>query len=1856
MTDEAGMLMSLPEGGGGFEGLSGDFHDNEFAGEASFHVPVFTSPCCEFEPQLALNYRSGGSNGSFGLGFKLSIPSISRKTAQGIPRYGESDTYLIDGEEDLVPLADANPVQREVDGSAYTVTAYRPRVDHTFERIERWCGTGQGDVHWRVTSRDNITSLYGTSPLSRICDPADESRIFRWLLAESFDAKGNRAIYEYEADQAYGLPDSLSDINRTTSANKYMQRIRYGNAVPYQEGQAAANSDSWHFEVLFDYGDFALPDHGTENCNPYERLSAIPAAAYRIDAFSSYYAGFEIRHRRLCRNILMFHRFEAELGVNPILVHATRLLYRETPAISLLASVESIGYRFESGAYKSDSLPPLEFFYSTFEPGNGQYSLLVDEHDNPVPGLSFSNGWQLADLYGAGVPGLLYHDGATMLYRQLRPSGEGEPDYDGGKLRFAQADPLVLVPNAIHQERSRLELSDLNGNGRLDWIVQEPGQYGYYESNPDRTWSPYRPMASVPAVLGDQEAYYSVDATGSGRNDWLLIEDGRVIVYPSLGNEGFGPPIISEQTGLPAPRRGSSNEWLDFAEMAGTGLKQLVRITNGRVECWPNLGYGSFGEPVALAGAPYFDEDLDATRLFLADLNGTGLADLIYVHPDRVDLYLNQSGNCFAEAISIPLPASWDRLSQLSFADVNGSGTACMLFSEEVGAPKHWCCDFNRGHKPYLLNRVLNNVGSETRISYCSSTKFYLADANKGVPWIETLPFPIQVVEKVEVRDYVSGTREFSQYAYHHGFYDGLEREFRGFGMVERWDAETVMADVQPTDVPPVWTKTWYHTGSWELAGPLSKQYAAEYYSECCGMDRLPDSVFDIEAYRTRYPNWMLDSEAEREANRAFKGLVLRQEIFAPAAAASPGQMQDAPYRVTEWNYEARLIQPPLNDRFGIYTVHQRETLNADYERMPADPHVTHELALEVDGFGNVLHSCTVAYGRDPATAGCIPEQCMPVIQLERHRYANQADDEVYLAGVLIESLTFEIRNLQLPEGRKRLSFEEAALRLTNVTDVPGTPLIGGLRHYYWSSEQGAAMPLGKVSPQALHYSTETLYYAMDMLSDGFGAAMAVDQLVQLLETEGGYRQEAGYWWGSGHASEYGSLESFYLVQASADCFGARTSYKHDTYGLLIAGVTDALNNTAAMEGDYLCLLPQRITDRNQNVSEVLYDGLGRVRVASRYGAESGKEAGFMPLGHYQVREKAMLDAIVQDPAAYLQGAAHFYQYDLLSWMGQVSQVDLVGIGIDTAALWQELMANGNISYSGGITQRFREMRSAEQLLLSEAFGLHRNLIYDTLAHAPQGKPTRAVSLDAVQYVHNAQDAESDGPAAVRIEITFRDGLGRLVQLKQLVEPGEAFIVADPLKPPSAEEDIPVGQANPRWLATGRTVYNNKGQPVKQYEPYFINAAEFADCKNLHRFGSSPTFEYDPLGRECRIISAKGFVRRIDRAPWEETDWDGIDTLLESPYYMANISGSDPASPYYDPDLADEDRQTMAKSALLAGTPEHKRFNAQGKTVQMVTYKDSQHTLITKHEWDSSGNLLTSADPRLGAMGLENFRYAYNFANQRYRTASVDGGSSRWIIWNANGDPIFSRHGLYTKRFFYDELHRLTSVQVIGPDGQARIVEALVYGESLELQQATAANLRGELYQRFGQSGLMAIEAYSIDAHPKRVTHRFAQEYVNLLDWSPAGIANPEKLLEKQTFEETFGYDAVGQLVTHADALGNRADWQYGLAGWLLRAELLGSDEPSPQAAFQITDCNAKGQWLQLAYGTGDGWATTYEYDARTFEPTRVRTQQAGKMELQDLQLFHDPLGHISQTIERALPFSLIVRWCLTTPTIHLIG
>ena len=250
------------------------------------------------------------------------------------------------------------------------------------------------------------------------------------------------------------------------------------------------------------------------------------------------------------------------------------------------------------------------------------------------------------------------------------------------------------------------------------------------------------------------------------------------------------------------------------------------------------------------------------------------------------------------------------------------------------------------GVKPHLLTTVRNNLGAETRVTYAPSTQFYVADKLAGKPWITRLPFPTQVVERMEAFDWIGRNRLVTRYAYHHGYFDGYEREFRGFGMVEQWDTEEYRADTAFADgdavnwdaqswTPPMLTRTWFHTGAFIEAGAVSRQYASEYWIEPAlrAMNPppmlLPDTVLPAG----------LNPFEMQEAYRSLKGVKLRTEVYAEDGSALAGN----PYTVSKSGIilSSSYVQPKGVNQHAVFFTTAREeirfSLRTESERSARD-------------------------------------------------------------------------------------------------------------------------------------------------------------------------------------------------------------------------------------------------------------------------------------------------------------------------------------------------------------------------------------------------------------------------------------------------------------------------------------------------------------------------------------------------------------------------------------------------------------------------------------------------------------------------------------------------------------------------------------------------------------------------------------------------------------------------------------------------------------------------------------------------------------------------------------------------------
>jgi RHS repeat-associated protein len=1819
-------VISLPKGGGAIRGMGEKFGANPVSGAGALSVPIYTSPGrAGFGPQLSLSYDSGAGNGAFGFGWNLSLPSITRKTEKGLPRYldgVESDVFIISGGEDLVPCLEEEEDgawsrrenKRVVNNQTYRIRAYRPRIEGLFARIERWTNeAAPSDTFWRSISRENLTTWYGKTGASRIADPADPTRIFSWLICESHDDKGNAIVYDYAPENSDGVALSQAhERNRTgvtRSGARYLKRVRYGNRIPYYPVLAADQplpqpGAEWLFEAVFDYG-----DHDLDKPTPDASLRW----PVRQDPFSSYRAGFEVRTYRLCQRALMFHNFVG-LGQTSCLVRTTDFTYSyendpadlRNPVFSFLISATQSGYKRQpEGSYLKKSLPPLEFEYSEPTVQGEVRELDAESLENLPYGLDGSR-YQWVDFDGEGVSGILTEQGGAWFYkRNLSPAG-GLAEQ---AVRLGPAELVVKKPSLSALGSGRSQFMDLAGDGQLDLVELEAPTPGFFERANNDGWEPFVPFELAPNVDWGNPNLKFIDLTGDGHSDILVSEDEAFCWHPSLAEEGFGPServckVLDEERG-PTLIFADPTQSIYLADMSGDGLTDLVRIRNGEVCYWPNLGYGRFGAKVTMDNAPWFDEpdQFDQKRVRLADIDGSGVTDIIYIAAGGIDIYFNQSGARWSEAQRLAAFPAVDSLSSVQVVDLLGAGTACLVWSSplqgDAGRQMRYV-DLMGGQKPHLLIGSVNNLGAETRVSYAPSTKFYLADKLAGRPWITRIPFPVHVVERVETYDRVSGNRFVTRYAYHHGYFDGVEREFRGFGMVEQWDTEEFAALSesaefpagtnfdQSSHVPPALTRSWFHTGMYFgrnqisnfFGGLLDDQDAGEYYRE--------PGLNDAQAQSLLLEDTVLPAgltlEEEREACRSLKGAMLRQEVY----ALDGTEKEIHSYIVTEQNFTIRRLQPRGDNRHAVFFTHARESIGYHYERKlyernEADPRVAHSLTLEVDDFGGVLKSAAIGYGRrqpDPVLSSeDQAKQAEVRITWAENGFTNRIEfDDAYRTPLQSESLTYELTGLKLAAGRSRFAFDEVlnagssalplAYEQTPSDGLLQKRLIEHARNLYRRDDLTGPLPLGQLDPFALPYESYKLALTPGLIAQVYAGRVTDSMLAndcRYAHSEG----DVNWWIPSGQvflsANPQGApaqeladaRRDFFLPRRFRDPFGEETIVSYDAYDLLITDTLDALGNRAQAVNDYRVLQPRLVTDPNGNRSEAAFDALGMVVGAAVMGKTEPAD-----------REGDSLDGFVAD----LDDVTVF-------------------------AHLQDPFANPH-----DILQR------ASSRMVYDLFAYSRARDYS--------QPQPATVYTLARETHDA-DLNPGEKTKIQHSFSYSDGFGHEIQKKVQAEPG-------PLAPGGPD-------VNPRWVGSGWTIFNNKGKPVRQYEPFFSATHSFEFARTA---GVSPVLFYDPIGRVVATLHPNRTWEKVVFDPWLQETWDVNDTVLIT-------------NPKDDPDVGDYFRRlpdadylpswhaeraggamgaveqaAADKSAVHAGTPTIAFADSLGRPILTTLHNRFERGGVivdekyaTRVELDIEGHQRAVID----ALDRVVMRYDYNLLGEQIHSASMEAGE-RWMLNDVSGKPVYAWDSRdHRLRTTYDALRRPTGSYLQEGAEPELLVSKTVYGEAQP--NAEANNLRGKPYQSFDGAGIVTTGEYDFKGNLLSSARRLAADYKATPDWS--GTVD----LETEVFTTRASFDALNRPVTQTTPDTSVIRLAYNEANLLERidANLRGS---TTGATFvRNINYNAKGQRELIEYGNGA--TTAYEYDPLTFRLRRLQTVKGGKR-LQDLFYTYDPVGNIS--------------------------
>ena len=1161
--------------------------------------------------------------------------------------------------------------------------------------------------------------------------------------------------------------------------------------------------------------------------------------------------------------------------------------------------------------------------------------------------------------------------------------------------------------------------------------------------------------------------------------------------------------------------------------------------------------------------------------------------------------------------------------------------------------------------KPHLLTGIRSNLGAETRVSYAPSTRFYVADREAGHPWRTRLPFPVQLVERIDSVDRIGGGRFVTRYAYHHGYFDGAEREFRGFGCVEQWDTDELEAlrEAGPAPnvdeasyVPPVRTKTWFHLGAPVDGGRVSRQFEQDYWDDqgAAGGSPLPDTQLPT---TVRLPNGnrmpvLLSSEEELEARRALKGSILRQETYADDGSAAAAR----PYLVSEHNYTLELRQPRGGNPHAVFHVHNREAVDAHYDRklydvsgqMRLDPRVKHAATLAVDPFGNVERTVEVSYGRrfdDPDPLLHDDDR-----KVQRRTIATCAinsftalvdEDDAYRTPLPSEQRTYELLKVIPPPraggGTRRFTFTELDAKLAEAGDGSGDlpyediegagatgsrayrRLIECLRFLYRRDDLTGPLNPGELQPLALPFRTYRLAFTPGLLSSVFKRPRpqggAPEDLIgdrpAMLGDEGGYvlsddlkasgelpaSEPDGHWW----------LSSGRVFYSPAPTAAAAELAEAETHFFAGRRFEDAFGSTTKITWDGYDLLALESEDAVGN----------RARVGER------EQSGAVTNGNdYRVLKPRVVSdanrnrsAVSFDALGMVAGTARMGKPEE-SLGDSVAGFDPDPSDAAAAAAFQSPLANGPALLGRASTRVLYDMSA-----------------YMRTRDDPQPAPPAVYTLS-----RETHDADVTAPAVspVRHMFSYSDGLGREVQQKHQAEPD------------------PAAGGGPRWVGTGWTVFDNKGQPVRHYEPFFTATHRYERDTGV---GVSSTLLYDPVGRIVVTLHPNHTYEKVVFDPWRQVTWDASDTVTTDPALDADVGPmlrrirqADRSPTWYAARSGGgrgaEELAAAEKAAEHANTPAVTQMDPLGRGFAAFSHNRFERAGATVDEhyanrvlFDVEGNRRRVIDPGgSDPRGRLVLRSDYDMLGHPIREASMDAGV-HWMLSDVLAQPVYAWDGRgHRAHTTYDALRRPLETRVRAGSGAERTVTRTTYGESGV--DPEAANMRGRTAEACDGAGLQVSVAFDFKGNLVESSRQLAEEYDGQLDWSVAVS------LEQDVFTATTSYDALDRAVELTAPDSTVVHLGYNEAGLLdsLTANLRGA-VPATTFVSDIT-YDARGQRRSIAYGNGA--RTDYEYDPQTFRLTRLTTTRGAGFPgdspggVQQIAYTYDPLGNVTRVEDGA--------------------
>ncbi|MFV2059534.1 MAG: hypothetical protein ACC653_02555 [Gammaproteobacteria bacterium] len=388
----------------------------------------------------------------------------------------------------------------------------------------------------------------------------------------------------------------------------------------------------------------------------------------------------------------------------------------------------------------------------------------------------------------------------------------------------------------------------------------------------------------------------------------------------------------------------------------------------------------------------------------------------------------------------------------------------------------------------------------------------------------------------------------------------------------------------------------------------------------------------------------------------------------------------------------------------------------------------------------------------------------------------------------------------------------------------------------------------------------------------------------------------------------------------------------------------------------------------------------------------------------------------------------------------------------------------------------------------------------------------------------------------IQISFSYSDGFGREIQKKILAEAGlapqrepDVILPSGDIKPGDlirdAQGNLVITHTEKRWLGTGRTVFNNKGKPVKQYEPFFSSTPLYEPESDVTDTGVSSILFYDPVERVITKLHPNHTYEKVVFDPWQQANYDVNDTVAEG--------GNQTGDPRTDPDIKDVVADYFKTQPDDWATWYQQRINNQlGNAEQEAAQKAAGHVdtpnvehldslgrgflTIDHNRFTRNGSIIEEQNATRLELDIEDnersmndardriaMHYTFDLLGNRIHQASMEAGE-RWMLNDATSKPIRSWSSRrLDRRMSYDELRRPSNLFVT-ENTIERLAERTVYGE----QQGVTTNHRGRVFQSFDGTGILTSVAYDFKGNLQQSQRDLLPDYKQAVDWSQNPAAN----------------------------------------------------------------------------------------------------------------------------------------------------